>query len=188
MQLDLITVVYIVGGVILPLFYLPQIRRCYLDNSGLASFSMTKAAVMTVLRLAMLPFVLRVGNDVMSFIVVLDTAGRLLELLAAVKSLRRQGWTSYEVLLRMVPSLSRQDPTTAAQAPQASPAGAFVAAEVATPAAQEFDEVPPPPARIASGFMYLEPTPPAPAPAQPQDEQRALPTMSPMKVTMRTPA
>jgi hypothetical protein len=183
MQFDLITVVYIAGGLILPLFYLPQIRRCHLDNSGLASFSMTKTAVMTVLRLAMLPFVLRVGNDVMSFIVMLDTAGRLLELLAAVRSLRRQGWSSSEIVLRMLPSLQRARSTAAAGTDAATAPRAAPTFSNTVPALDV-----PPSARISSGFMYLDPTPLSKEPPSAGDDEHTATALAQLKGRAHTPA
>lgn len=83
---------YAAAGVALPLFYLPQIRICLQDSTGLMAFSLRKSFVQFVLRCAMLPFVLAVGNTLMTCIVLLDFASRGCELGAAIVSLRRQGF------------------------------------------------------------------------------------------------
>jgi len=52
----------------------------------------------------MVPFVFRVGNQVMTAIVALDTFGRMLETGAAMWSLKRQGWLWRDIAHRMVPA------------------------------------------------------------------------------------
>lgn len=96
-------VVYVCAGVVLPLFYLPQIRRCSADQSGLASYSLRKAGFQFVLRAVMMPFITQVGSPTMTFVVALDLAGRGAELLAAVLSLRAQGssWVAIAVRLAL---------------------------------------------------------------------------------------
>lgn len=94
-------VVYVCAGVVLPLFYLPQIRRCSADQSGLASYSLRKAGFQFVLRVVMMPFITQVGSPTMTFVVGLDLAGRGAELLAAVLSLRAQGASWAAIGLRL---------------------------------------------------------------------------------------
>ena len=94
-------VVYVCAGVVLPLFYLPQIRRCSADQSGLASYSLRKAGFQFVLRVVMMPFITQVGSPTMTFVVALDLAGRGAELLAAVLSLRAQGSSWVAIGLRL---------------------------------------------------------------------------------------
>lgn len=88
--MDLMTAAYAAAGLALPMFYLPQIRLCLSDTSGLRAFSFAKSASQLALRAAMLPFVLNVGNELMSFIALLDFGARALELAAALYGLRRQ--------------------------------------------------------------------------------------------------
>lgn len=95
-----ITAVYMAAGMILPLYYVPQIVRLAKDDSGLESYSMSKSATQTSLRIVMMPFVFGVGNLTMTFIVSLDLLGRLVELGTAVAALRRQGF-SWSRILKM---------------------------------------------------------------------------------------
>lgn len=101
---SLISFAYIAAGIILPMYYVPQVMRLLTDNSGLNSYSMSKSSSQTLLRLVMMPFVIGVGNDTMTCIVALDMFGRLAELSAAVHSLRRQkfGWKAILRLARPV--------------------------------------------------------------------------------------
>ncbi|MBP6900591.1 MAG: hypothetical protein KBC73_10910 [Burkholderiaceae bacterium] len=89
--MDAVSLLYVGAGLALPMFYLPQIRLCLRDRSGLRAFSLGKSAVQFGLRVAMMPFVLQVGSPLMSAVVLLDLAARGLELAAALYSLRRQG-------------------------------------------------------------------------------------------------
>ena len=98
---DAVTLAYVGAGLVLPLFYLLQVGVCLRDRSGLDGFSLGKCAVQLVLRAAMLPFVLGVGNRVMSAIVLLDFVGRLLEVCAALAALRQQHWAWRDIVARL---------------------------------------------------------------------------------------
>lgn len=87
-----ISALYMFCGMALPLWYGQQIAACCRDRTGLSAYSLNKALVQAVLRLAMLPFVVHVGGLVL-VAAVLDMAGRCIELAAATVALRRQGWT-----------------------------------------------------------------------------------------------
>ena len=94
---------YVVAGVLLPLFYLPQVVRCMRDDTGLVSYSLRKAGVQFTLRLLMMPFILGIGNLTMTVVVSLDLLGRATELLAAITSLRAQGFGWRQIALRLSP-------------------------------------------------------------------------------------
>lgn len=98
-----VQVVYVVAGLVLPLYYVPQITRCWHDRTGLASYSMGKSGTQLMLRSLMMPFVYGVGDPTMSFIVSLDFAGRAAEYCAAVLSLRRQGEPWQRIVRRSLP-------------------------------------------------------------------------------------
>lgn len=100
-------VMYVAAGLALPLYYVPQIRRCLRDRSGLASYSMGKSGTQLILRLLMLPFVYQVGDTTMTVIVSLDTAGRIAEFCGAVVGLRRQGAPWAEIRQRSFPAFHR---------------------------------------------------------------------------------
>lgn len=102
-NMTLITLTYIAAGMILPLYYVPQILRLAKDDSGLESYSMSKSATQTTLRVAMMPFVFGVGNMTMTFIVCLDLLGRLIELGTAVSALRRQGFAWRRIFMMCRP-------------------------------------------------------------------------------------
>lgn len=101
--MSLITFAYIAAGMILPLYYVPQILRLAKDDSGLESYSMSKSATQTSLRIVMMPFVFGVGNMTMTCIVSLDLLGRLVELGTAVVALRRQGFAWRRIFLMCRP-------------------------------------------------------------------------------------
>ena len=86
-----VQLIYIAAGILLPLFYVPQIRRCLHDQSKLTSYSMSKSCTQLLLRLLMMPFVMGVGEITMTCIVCLDLVGRVCEYGCAVYSLRHQG-------------------------------------------------------------------------------------------------
>jgi len=100
--------IYIAAGLLLPLYYVPQIRRCLADRTLLASYSMGKSGPQLMLRIAMMPFVFSVGDMTMSVIVSLDLLGRLAEMWAAVWSLRRQGQGWIAIARRSIPWRSRR--------------------------------------------------------------------------------
>jgi hypothetical protein len=95
--------VYVVAGILLPAYYLPQMLTCAVDETRLAAYSMSKAASQLALRMAMLPFVFGIGNLTMTCVVALDFAGRASEFAIAVWSLSRQGVTPREILARCLP-------------------------------------------------------------------------------------
>lgn len=101
--MTLVEAVYVVAGIALPAYYLPQILRCASDDTLLASYSMSKAATQWALRAAMLPFVFGVGNTTMTWVVSLDFLGRTVEFGVAVRSLHLQGLSGGEILERCFP-------------------------------------------------------------------------------------
>jgi hypothetical protein len=102
--MSLAEMVYIVAGCLLPMFYVPQIRRCLRDDGGLVAYSIRKSGYQFALRLVMMPFICSIGNQSMTFIVGLDLAGRGAELMAAITSLRSQGQTWPVIALRLLPA------------------------------------------------------------------------------------
>lgn len=101
--MTLVEAVYVVAGIALPAYYLPQILRCASDDTLLASYSMSKAATQWALRAAMLPFVFGVGNTTMTWVVSLDFLGRSLEFGVALRSLHLQGLDAKEIMERCFP-------------------------------------------------------------------------------------
>lgn len=115
---DSIEVLYLVSGLVLPLFYAPQILRFRKDGTLLASYSMSKAACQFLLRLPALLFALLVvQNTYMDWVLSLDIAGRALELAAATVALRRQGIPWGEISRRLLPSIDRLSAPQPADAP-----------------------------------------------------------------------
>lgn len=100
-------VVYVVAGIALPAYYVPQMLKCVADNTQLAAYSMSKAATQLALRAAMLPFVFGIDNATMTSVVALDFVGRAAEFGAAVWSLSRQGLAAPQILQRCVPAANR---------------------------------------------------------------------------------
>jgi hypothetical protein len=102
----LIEYLYLISGVVLPLFYLPQILRFRNDRTELASYSLSKAMCQFLLRIPALLFaIFVVQNGFMNFVLGLDLLGRAAELAMAANCLRRQGLTGRDVLNRMVPAI-----------------------------------------------------------------------------------
>ena len=99
---------YLMAGLILPVFYVPQILHCIRDDTGLHAFSMSKSLCQLILRLVMLPFLLRVDNSVIIVIALFDIAGRLTEFSFALHALRRQAWTWAEISRRLSPVMPLQ--------------------------------------------------------------------------------
>ena len=95
--------VYVVAGILLPAYYVPQMLKCAVDETRLAAYSMSKAASQLALRMAMLPFVFGFDNLTMTCVVALDFGGRASEFAIAVWSLSRQGATPREILNRCLP-------------------------------------------------------------------------------------
>lgn len=95
-------VAYIVGGLLLPLFYLPQVTSCWRDRTGLASYSVSKCVTQVACRVVMMPFIVAYGPALMVFIVSIDLLGRLVELWAAIRALRLVGWSWQAIVVRAV--------------------------------------------------------------------------------------
>jgi hypothetical protein len=146
--MTLVEAVYVVAGIALPAYYLPQILRCANDDTLLASYSMSKAATQWALRAAMLPFVFGVGNSTMTWVVSLDFVGRSLEFGVAVRSLHLQGLSAGEILERCFPirwlltrlrqGASPQIDATVLSAPSAVPDPAIVSAAAVVTAGGAF--------------------------------------------------
>lgn len=95
---------YLIGGLVLPIFYLPQILRLLRDDSLASSFSLSKAFWQLLLRSPTLPFAIWVvNNNFMTVVLTFDLLGRCAELATALYALRRQGVTWDAALLRMLP-------------------------------------------------------------------------------------
>jgi hypothetical protein len=106
-------VVYVAAGLLLPLYYVPQVLKCWRDDTQLAAYSLGKSGTQLLLRTLMLPFVYGVGDPTMSFIVSLDFAGRAAEYVAAVLALRRQSSSWLHIAQRSLPLKGwRQEPDT----------------------------------------------------------------------------
>lgn len=101
--MNVIQVVYVAAGLLLPLYYVPQVLKCWRDDTQLAAYSLGKSGTQLLLRTLMLPFVYGVGDPTMSFIVSLDFAGRAAEYVAAVMALRRQSNTWRNIAQRSLP-------------------------------------------------------------------------------------
>lgn len=91
---NIVEIVYILAGIILPLYYYPQIRTCLKDQTQLRAYSLRKSMNQFLLRVCGMPFLIGVlDNGYLTFVVCLDVTGRALELSAAIYSLRNQGVT-----------------------------------------------------------------------------------------------
>lgn len=101
--MNVIQVVYVAAGLLLPLYYVPQVLKCFRDDTQLAAYSLGKSGTQLLLRTLMLPFVYGVGDPTMSFIVSLDFMGRAAEYVAAVMALRRQSSTWRNIAERSLP-------------------------------------------------------------------------------------
>lgn len=101
---QMIELVYILSGVVLPVFYGPQVIRLLKDRSNLASYSLSKSVIQLALRFPALVFgVLVVSSPAFVFCVALDLLGRVCECSAAILALSRQGNSTFEILSRMNP-------------------------------------------------------------------------------------
>ena len=105
--MTLTEVVYVVAGIAMPAYYVPQMLKCAADKTHLAAYSMSKAASQLGLRAAMLPFVFGIDNMTMTSIVALDFVGRAAEFTVALWSLHRQGLGVRQIALRCLPVASR---------------------------------------------------------------------------------
>ena len=100
----MIGLLYVASGLLLPLFYAPQILRLRRDATKLDSYSLSKAAAQVLLRIPALLFAIAVvRNDLMIFVVALDLVGRFTEVVVALSSLRKQGCSWVEGLRRALP-------------------------------------------------------------------------------------
>jgi hypothetical protein len=116
--MNFIEMLYVASGLLLPLFYAPQILLCWRDHTLLASYSLTKAFWQLLLRLPVLFFsYLVVDHTAMNIVVTADVLARCLELGCAVLSLRRQGLAGRQVLQRLFTraDVSHVHPTPVAQ-------------------------------------------------------------------------
>jgi len=100
----LVSALYICSGLLLPLFYIPQILRLWRDRTLLGSYSLCKASAQLVLRVPALLFAISVvHSDLMIFVLTLDLIGRFAEVLVAMASLRRQGGSWRHCIMRVAP-------------------------------------------------------------------------------------
>ena len=100
----MISSLYVASGLLLPIFYEPQILRLWRDATKLGSFSLSKAVAQLLLRFPALLFsIVVVRNDLMIFVLALDLAGRSVEVAVALGSLRKQGCCLVECLRRTLP-------------------------------------------------------------------------------------
>lgn len=98
----MIEIAYLISGLILPLFYLPQIFKLRQDKSLLASYSMSKSAAQFILRLPTLAFAyVIVGSPFMNIVLTADVIGRGIELIMAVRAMDRQGASAKATFERM---------------------------------------------------------------------------------------
>ena len=111
--------VYVVAGILLPAYYVPQMLKCAVDETRLAAYSMSKAASQLALRMAMLPFVFSFDNLTMTCVVALDFGGRVGEFAIAVWSLSRQGAAPREIISRCMPFGRLRDPDAVPPGPSA---------------------------------------------------------------------
>lgn len=101
----MINALYVVSGLLLPLFYFPQILRLLADQTDLASYSVSKAAIQFLLRIPALAFaVYTVDNDLMTLVLTLDLLGRAAEVAAAFWAMRRQGSDVRTCVRRCLPA------------------------------------------------------------------------------------
>lgn len=95
--------VYVASGMLLPLFYLPQMLRFRHDESNLHSYSLSKSMIQSSLRFPALVFGLHLQSTVYLICVTFDLLGRLCELGCAIHALRRQGNSYRQIFARMSP-------------------------------------------------------------------------------------
>lgn len=82
---------YLATGLLLPLFYIPQIRKLLADHSELAAYSMSKAVAQLALRFIGMAYVILVNQDQnIIWVIAADVLGRSAELAVACGALRRQ--------------------------------------------------------------------------------------------------
>lgn len=94
---------YVIGGLVLAAYYLPQLRTFSADTDGLKAYSLPKAVVQLACRAAMMPFVwLTVESPTMLVLQGMDLALRAVEVQMALATLRRQGWTWQRIGARLM--------------------------------------------------------------------------------------
>lgn len=99
-----IETLYLYSGLLLPLFYLPQIVKLLNDHSGLASYSLSKAVIQGALRFPSLFFgVYVVHNSTLITIVSMDLIGRTIEFAVAIRALVLYGCSPMEIIFRVFP-------------------------------------------------------------------------------------
>ena len=99
----MIETLYLISGLILPLFYGPQVSRLLKDESRLESFSLLKSLSQLILRLPALLFAFMViHSPYMNIVLSADVLGRLMEFVVAIISLRRQGLSYADISDRIV--------------------------------------------------------------------------------------
>lgn len=81
----------LIAGLILPLFYIPQIQKLRRDHSGLAAYSLRKAIAQLALRGVGMVYIVVVNQDPFIVLVIAaDVLGRSIELAVAITALRQQ--------------------------------------------------------------------------------------------------
>ena len=99
----MIELLYLASGLMLPLFYVPQILKIQSDNTLLEAYSISKALIQLLLRFPSLLFAcVIVDNFFMNTVLLADILGRAIELVSAYSSLKRQGVGSKEIWMRVV--------------------------------------------------------------------------------------
>jgi hypothetical protein len=82
---------YVITGLLLPLFYLPQIQKLRSDVSCLAAYSLHKAIAQLALRLVGMAYVVFVNQDpYIMLVIAADVLGRSTELGFALRAMKRQ--------------------------------------------------------------------------------------------------
>ena len=95
---------YLLSGIVLPLFYAPQVIKILNDDTLLSSYSLSKSTIQGALRFPALLFgIYVVNNALFTLIVSLDLLGRSIEFGSALWSLRRQGCSPRQIFRRMTP-------------------------------------------------------------------------------------
>ena len=110
--------IYVLCGLAMASFYLPQILACANDQTGLAAYSLSKGSAQLACRALMLPFVwVTVDSPTMLAIQSIDVALRAVEVACALGSLKRQG-IDWRTALR---ADTARSPSRSGRVPQASP-------------------------------------------------------------------
>jgi hypothetical protein len=103
-----IEALYLVTGMFLPIFYMPQIIQLYQDTTRLSSYSFSKATAQLILRLPALAFsAFVVQSPYMNIVLTFDVVGRLAEWVTAIYSMKKQAFTGQEMINRVLPEMAR---------------------------------------------------------------------------------